>query len=102
MYTENPLCRKGRGRAPLNRAWSVGDVLPSLTKCGGLASVGAVMQKTGWEQFVEIITKPDNIPIVGLMFLVLYFTWLAFREGRKNDQLIEEGRADEILDEMQK
>lgn len=60
------------------------------------------MQKTGWDQFVEIITKPDNIPIVGLMFLVLYFTWLAFREGRKNDRLTEEGRADEILDEMQK
>ncbi len=60
------------------------------------------MQKTGWDQFVEVVTKPDNIPIVGLMFLVLYFTWLAFREGRKNDQLIEEGRDDEILDEMQK
>lgn len=60
------------------------------------------MQKTAWDQFVEIITKPDNIPIVGLMFLVLYFTWLAFREARKNDQLTEEGRADEILKEMQK
>ena len=60
------------------------------------------MQKTGWDQFVEVVTKPDNIPIVGLMFLVLYFTCLAFREGRKNDQLIEEGRDDEILDEMQK
>ena len=60
------------------------------------------MQKTAWDQFVEIITKPDNIPIVGLMFLVLYFTWLAFREARKNDQLTEEGRAHEILEEMQK
>ena len=25
------------------------------------------------------------------MFLIFYFTWLAFREARKNDQLIEEG-----------
>ena len=73
-----------------------------MTNLGWLVSVGSTMQKTGWDQFVEIITKPDNIPIVGLMFLVLYFTWLAFREGRKNDQLIEEGRADEVLDEMQK
>ncbi len=60
------------------------------------------MHKTGLEQFLEILGKPDNIPIVGLMILVLFFTWLAFREGRKNDQLIEEGRADEILREMQK
>jgi uncharacterized membrane protein len=45
--------------------------------------------------------KPDNIPIVGLMVLVFFFTWLAFREARKNDQFIEEGRADEILKEMQ-
>ena len=59
------------------------------------------MEKTGWDQFVEIMLKPDNIPILGLMFLVLYFTWLAFREARKNDQLIDEGRRDEILKEMQ-
>jgi uncharacterized membrane protein len=60
------------------------------------------MQKTGLDQFLEIMLKPDNIPIVGLMVLVLFFTWIAFREARKNDQLIEEGRADEILKEMQK
>ena len=60
------------------------------------------MEKTGWDQFLEIMLKPDNIPIVGLMFLIGFFTWIAFREARKNDQLIEEGRADEVLKEMQK
>lgn len=59
------------------------------------------MHKSGLDQFLEIMFKPDNIPIVGLMFLIFYFTWLAFREGRKNDQLIEEGRADEVLKKMQ-
>ncbi len=58
--------------------------------------------KTGFGQFLEILTKPDNIPIAGMLILVLFFTWLAFREARKNDQLIEEGREDEILKEMQK
>jgi hypothetical protein len=53
------------------------------------------------DQFLEIMFKPDNIPIVGLMFLIFYFTWLAFREGRKNDELIKEGRADEVLEKMQ-
>ena len=59
------------------------------------------MEKSGLDQLLEIMLKPDNIPIVGLMVLVFFFTWLAFREARKNDQLIEEGRADEILKEMQ-
>jgi len=60
------------------------------------------MEKSGLDQFLEIMLKPDNIPIVGLMILVLFFTWLSFREARKNDRLIEEGRTDEILKEMQK
>jgi hypothetical protein len=54
------------------------------------------------DQFITIMFLPDNIPIVGMMILVFYFTYLGFREARKNDQLIEEGREDEILREMQK
>jgi hypothetical protein len=57
--------------------------------------------KTGLDQFLEILTKPDNVPIAAMMLLILFFTWLAFREARKNDQLIEEGKEDEILKEMQ-
>ena len=59
------------------------------------------MGKSGLAQFLDIMLKPDNIPIVGLLLLVFFFTWVAFREARKNDQLIEEGRRDEILKEMQ-
>jgi hypothetical protein len=55
-----------------------------------------------FEQFVDILTKPDNIPIVGMLFLVLFFTWLALKQGLRNDQLIEQGRIDEILDEAHK
>jgi len=57
--------------------------------------------KSGLDQFIEILTKPDNVPIAGMLLLVLFFTWMAFREARKNDQLIEEGREDEVLKEMQ-
>jgi hypothetical protein len=52
-------------------------------------------------QFLKIMFLPDNIPIVGMMFLMFFFTYLAFREARKNDQLIQEGRRDEVLKEMQ-
>jgi hypothetical protein len=57
---------------------------------------------SGWDQFVEILTKPDNIPIAGMMFLVLFFTYVAFREARRNDELIEQGRKDEIPRDMQR
>lgn len=58
--------------------------------------------KTGLDQFVEILLKPDNIPIVGLLILVFFFTWIGLSQARRNDQLIAQGRADEILKEMQK
>jgi len=52
-------------------------------------------------QFLEILLKPDNIPIAGMLILVFFFTWVALRQGLRNDRLIEQGRADEILKEMQ-
>ena len=55
-----------------------------------------------FKQFVEILVKPDNIPIAGMLVLVLYFTYLALRQALLNDRLIEEGREDEILKYMQK
>jgi hypothetical protein len=60
-----------------------------------------VHQKSALEQFLEILTLPDNIPIVGMLILVMFFTYLALREGRKNDELIEKGREDEVLKRMQ-
>ncbi len=35
----------------------------------------------------HIISKPDNIPIVGLMVLLVFFTWLAFSQAFENDRL---------------
>ncbi len=57
---------------------------------------------TGWQNFLEILTKPDNIPIVGMLLLVLFFTWIGLRQAFKNDKLIEEGKKDEIPKEMWK
>lgn len=52
------------------------------------------------ENLLEIISKPDNIPIVAMLFLVIFFTGLGLREGIRNDRLIDEGRKDEIIDRM--
>ncbi len=58
------------------------------------------MEASGWQNILEIVTKPDNIPIVGMLILVIFFTWLGLREAFKHDKLIEEGKEDEIPNEM--
>ena len=59
-------------------------------------------EASGLQNFLEIVTKPDNIPIVAMLILVIFFTWLGLREAFKNDKLIEEGREDEIPTDMWK
>ncbi len=50
---------------------------------------------SGWAitnvTFRDIITKPDNVPIVMLIFSVGYTTWLALRKGVINDDRIARG-----------
>ncbi|RMD85398.1 MAG: hypothetical protein D6815_01995 [Candidatus Dadabacteria bacterium] len=64
-----------------------------------LASAG---QTAGWEQFLAILSKPDNMPVAGALLLVIFFTWVALRQARRHDRLIREGRKRDILSEMQK
>src|SRR5262245_602299 len=42
--------------------------------------------------FRLIVTKPDNVPIVGLIFLLVFFTWYSMREAVLNDRRIEAGK----------
>ena len=51
--------------------------------------------------FWAIVSVPDNVPIVFMLILVGYFTYLSVDEARKNDRLIREGRKDQILRRMQ-
>src|SRR2546427_4762150 len=41
--------------------------------------------------FRQIVTKPDNVPIVGLIFLLAFFVWYSVREGVLNDRRIVAG-----------
>src|SRR3954463_12005128 len=41
--------------------------------------------------FRLIVTKPDNVPIVGLVFLLVFFTWYSMREAVLNDRRIAAG-----------
>src|SRR5256712_10558136 len=42
--------------------------------------------------FRLIVTKPDNVPIVGLIFLLVFFVWYSLREGVLNDRRIAAGK----------
>jgi hypothetical protein len=42
--------------------------------------------------FRQIVGKPDNVPIVSMLFIVSYFTWLYFTRAVDNDRRIAEGR----------
>ena len=42
--------------------------------------------------FKKIITAPDNVPIVALIFIFGYFTWYALKKATENDKRIAEGR----------
>lgn len=41
-----------------------------------------------WGQLWEIISAPDNIPIVGLLFLMPFFLWYGFRQATATDRVI--------------
>jgi hypothetical protein len=43
------------------------------------------------ENFASIVMKPDNVPIVGLVFLLAFFTWLATSKAVVNDERIRQG-----------
>ncbi|MEX0602811.1 MAG: cytochrome C, partial [Bacteroidota bacterium] len=49
------------------------------------------------EQFLEILGKPDNIPIVALLVSVIFFTWLAWTKAKRNDlqEIPEEAKMDD-------
>ncbi|TSA02105.1 MAG: hypothetical protein D4R77_13075 [Planctomycetaceae bacterium] len=43
------------------------------------------------ENFASIVMKADNVPIVGLVFMLAFFTWLATSQAVKNDRRIAQG-----------
>lgn len=45
------------------------------------------------KDFASIVTKADNVPIVGLIFLLGFFTWLATYRAVENDERTARGEA---------
>ena len=47
--------------------------------------LGAIMD---WRQLWEICSAPDNVPIVGLIPLLVFYIYLAWKQAKANDELI--------------
>ncbi len=43
-----------------------------------------------WRQLWEICSAPDNVPIVGLIPLLVFYIYLAWKQAKANDDLIGE------------
>jgi hypothetical protein len=50
-----------------------------------------------WHQLWKITSAPDNVPIVAMLFLVPFFTWLGVRQANRNDRLIDQLEQDPQL-----
>ena len=50
-----------------------------------------------WQQLWSIVSAPDNVPIVALIPLLIFYCYLAFRQAKANDELIEKLEADPAL-----
>jgi hypothetical protein len=50
-----------------------------------------------WRQLWEIVSLPDNIPIVAMLFLVPFYMWYAFRQAFATDKLIDQLAGDAAL-----
>ena len=52
-----------------------------------------------WHQLWEVASAPDNVPIVGLIPVLIFFIYLAWQQAHANDELIEQLEADPALRE---
>lgn len=50
-----------------------------------------------WAQLWEIVSAPDNVPIVFLLMLIPFFSWYGLRQAFANDRLIKRLEADPEL-----
>lgn len=73
----------------LLREWLIKPTVAWLFLNGAMLFLATSM--TDYD-FRQIVGKPDNVPIVAMLFIVGFFTWLYFSRAVDNDRRIAEGR----------
>src|ERR1043165_1234593 len=73
--------------------WKREKIASNVFGYGVLGALGAFFVFGSFDpNFRLIVTKPDNVPIVGLIFLLVFFVWYSIREGVLNDRRIAAGQ----------
>lgn len=52
------------------------------------------------EQFIHILTAPDNIPISAMVIIIVWVLFISFRQARENDRLLDAGCFDDMVERM--
>ena len=72
--------------------WKREKIVSNTVGYGIMGALGAFFVFGVFDpNFRLIVTKPDNVPIVGLIFMLVFFVWYSIREGVLNDQRIMAG-----------
>ncbi len=53
----------------------------------------------GDANFRLIVTKGDNVPIVGMLFLIAFFLWFSLWQAKRNDEIV--GRGGNLKEEIE-
>ena len=93
-YLANPVIYFGGSVAMLwamiqFREWWTKDTVAWSMLQGSLIFMALSMSDY---DFRQIVGKPDNVPIVAMLFIVAFLTWLYFKQAVENDKRLEEGR----------
>lgn len=87
MFPPNDFCERINNKLRLYKLW---------TNKGGIAMFSAMfiffIFGISDPNFRLIVTKPDNVPIVGLIFLVNFLLWFSMKQGYENDARIAQGK----------
>jgi hypothetical protein len=54
-----------------------------------------------WKQLWEILSAPDNVPIIAMIPLLAFYIYLAWKQAHANDLLIEQLEGDAALAKTQ-
>jgi hypothetical protein len=52
------------------------------------------------EQFIHILTAPDNIPISAMVIIIVWVLYISYRQATENDRMLDEGRFDDMVEHM--
>ena len=50
--------------------------------------------------FLRILSAPDNIPIVAMVIILCVVIYVAYKQAMENDKLLEESKFDEMAERM--